>query len=238
MTVKAMAVIVLAALLGACSGVGGRSAPESGSLASPDAKKDQVHLELIRSMLDHGQYYAALAHIEDQRRTAGDSPPLQLMEADARRELDQFDRAQALYQGLLAGPLAGQAYHGLGLLYAERGDLADGIAALRQAAERLPTDAGVRNDLGYALMQDGQYRAAMPELATAAELEPDRVRSRKNLIMLMFLMGDPAAAQRLATQAGLGAGDLQKLRLRALQLADETARRRAQKQSQSTGGGS
>ncbi|MBX6421466.1 MAG: tetratricopeptide repeat protein [Nevskia sp.] len=211
--------LALSALLCACASLHGSS---SGSTPPADAqavqlKSGPVHTDLIRDMIANGQYYAALAHIEDERRNGGDTAELRLLEAEARRHLNQRAQAEALYRGLLAGPYAGPAYHGLGLLYVGT-DLDTAIGDLRQAVRRMPTDVDFRNDLGYALMQAGRYTEAMPELSTAAELAPDSRKCRNNLIILMMLMGNEAAVQKLAAGAGATADELQRLRAEAQQI--------------------
>ncbi len=154
-------------------------------------------------MLDKGQYYAALAHIEDERRRSGPSEELSLLEAEARRHLGQRKPADALSRSLLNGGPAAAASHGLGLLYVAQTDLNGAIRNLRNAVERAPTDVDFRNDLGYALMEAGRYTEANLQLSTAAELAPNQPKSRNNLIELMMLMDNESAVARLAQeQAG------------------------------------
>jgi tetratricopeptide (TPR) repeat protein len=173
-------------------------------------KTEEIHVELIQQMLDKGQYYAALAHIEEAKR-AGSSDQLRLLEADARRHLGQTAQAETLYRGLLATQFAAAAYHGLGILYADT-DLDAAIGNLQRAVERAPTNVDFRNDLGYALMTAGRYTEAMPELSTAAELAPAQTRSRKNLIILMILVGNENAAMRLRDDAGVSPEGMRQLR--------------------------
>jgi Flp pilus assembly protein TadD len=175
-------------------------------------KERQVHVALIRDMVDRGQYYAALAHIEDEERGGNASDEIHLLEADTRRHLHQSVAARALYQALTVGKLAGKAYHGLGLMDAESGRLQQGIGEMRRASELDPTDVQTRNDLGFALMQSGNLNAAMPELSTAAELAPDQLLSRKNLFILMILMGNEAAASQIAQRSGFDVTTLTRLR--------------------------
>jgi Flp pilus assembly protein TadD len=188
-------------LLSACTTLhSGDAAAEKTENQAPHLKEGEIHADLIRQMLSNGQYYAALAHIEDQKRSGG-SDELTLLEADARSHLGQQAQADALYRKLLTTKYAGQAYHGLGLLYAAT-DLDGAIRNLRIAVERVPTDVDFRNDLGYALMEAGRYTEAMPQLSTAAELAPSQVKSRNNLIILMMLVGNETAVQRLAQGQG------------------------------------
>lgn len=210
----ALPVTLLAAvLLAACNSPQARHDPPQ-----PDGiddkplhlKNEEIHVDLIQQMLDKGQYYAALAHIEDAKR-AGASEQLRLLEADARRHLNQQAQAEALYRGLLGTQYAAQAYHGLGVLYTDT-DLDGAIGNLQRAVERAPTNADFRNDLGYALMTAGRYTESMPQLSTAAELAPAQTRFRKNLIILMILIGNEGAAQRLGQESAVPPEGMRQLR--------------------------
>lgn len=185
------------------------------SQAEPQAA---LYLDAVRALMAQNQFYAALAHIEEDRRLHGDSAELRLLEADARRNLGQSDAARALYQPLLSGPLAGQAHHGLGRLQAGR-DLGQGIQHLREASRLRPTDVDIRNDLGYALMQARRYDEARTELATAAELSPGEAKGRNNLLILLILIRDEAAVRRIAAQTGVDEALLTRLREQARSLA-------------------
>ena len=194
---------VLVLLLSACTAAPQHvtDAPaDKAESEAPHLKESEIHADLIRQMLNNGQYYAALAHIEEQKRGGG-SDELTLLEGDARSHLGQVAQADALYRKLLGGSYAAQAYHGLGRLYVAA-DLNGAIRNLRNAVERAPTEVDFRNDLGYALMEAGSYTEAMTQLSTAAELAPSDLKSRSNLIVLMMLTGNEGAVQRLAQ--GLG----------------------------------
>ena len=188
--------------------------------------RQQVHLDLIRGMLGQKQYYAALAHVESlkQARTyaqqaTSDDADLLLLEAEARRRLGQKDAAQQIYRQLLATDRVAEAYHGLGLTNAG-GDLGTAVWQLQQAVQRKPTDAQMRNDLGYALMIAGRHAEALTELATAVELEAGTgdAKARNNLVILMMITGNEAAVRRLATESGMSADSLAGLRRQAQSL--------------------
>lgn len=217
------------ALLPACAATrgGGSAASDKIQDEAPHLKADEIHVDLIRQMLDRGQYYAALAHIEDQKRSGG-SDQLTLLEGDARSQLGQRVQAEGLYRSLLRSRYAPQAYHGLGLLYAPT-DLDAAIRNLRDAVERAPTDVDFRNDLGYALMEAGRYTEAMTELSTAAELAPSQMKSRNNLIELMMLVGNEDAVQRLARGAAVSPEKMQELRDGAQRIRDRQNTKAANK---------
>lgn len=195
-----------------------------GSAAGSEAAREresgrEVYSDLIRGMLKQRQFYAALAHIQEQQRALGGAPPaeLRLLEAEARRELGQHAHSERLYRGLLTSAYDAEAYHGLGLLYAPR-DLDQAVGHLRQAVQRRPTSVEARNDLGYALMLAGRYTEALPEFATAIELDPAGDKARNNLVILLLLTGDEAGVKRVTAEAQLPAETLARLRKQAQSL--------------------
>jgi tetratricopeptide (TPR) repeat protein len=211
--------IAVVLLLNACSTVHGNSGGDKlDDQEAPHLKDEEIHADLIRQMLGKGQYYAALAHIEDQKRSGGNDQ-LTLLEADARSHLGQQAQADALYRKLLGTRYAAQGYHGLGLLYVQT-DLNGAIRNLRSAVERAPTEVDFRNDLGYALMEAGRYTEAMPQLSTAAELAPGDLKSRYNLIELMMLMGNEGAVRRLGQASAVTPEKMQQLRDSAQSIRD------------------
>lgn len=178
----------------------------------------ELYGQLIRSMLDQGQYYAALAHVQQRQRSGGgDRTELRYLEAEARRGLGQVEAARTLYEGLLKTAYAARAYHGLGLLYVGS-DLDRAIGYLREAAVRAPTDADVRNDLGYALLKARRDAEALHELATAVELAPESEKARNNLMLLLMVRGDEAAVNRVAREAAVPAETMARLRKQAAEL--------------------
>lgn len=221
---RCLAVVLLAAAVAGCAAPG--MPPSQAQLsARGDAATDRgLYADLIRGMIDQQNFYAALAHIQAQQQVQGATPELRHLEAETRRRLGQNDAAQSLYEGLLRSPLAGAAYHGLGLLYAGR-DSERSIGYLRQAATRQPTHAQTRNDLGYALAVAGDYPAALVELATAVELDPASDKARNNLALLLMLSGDEDGVQRIVRETGMTADAVQRLRQQAsaLKPRDDTA---------------
>ena len=204
-TILAMLVLLLAA---ACS-LPATKSREPGDTAA-------VHIDLIRGLLAQGQYYAALAHIDDERR-AGDNDELRALRGDALASLGRTGEAEAIYRSLLKGPQASEAYHGMGMLRV-RTDPAAGIGFLRAAVQQRPTSAEWRNDLGYALMSAGRFQDALTELATATELAPGEERYRNNLVILLVLRKDEAGLARLAKQWNVTPATLSELRKRALSM--------------------
>lgn len=199
------------------SGCATSGMPATQALRAPrgDAETDRVlYADLIRGMIEQQNFYAALAHIQEQQRLQGSTPELRYLEAETRRRLGQLDAAETLYSGLLRSSLAGAAYHGLGLLYADR-DARRSIGYLQEAARRQPTHAQTRNDLGYALAVAGDHPAALVELATAVELDPASDKARNNLALLLMLSGDEDGVQRIVRETAMTADAVQRLRQQA-----------------------
>lgn len=207
-------VVAAVALIG-CAALG--QPPKDGPEVTA-ASESTLYLDAVRALIGQGQYYAAIAHIQEDRRTLGDAPELRLLEAEARRNLKQNRNAESLYQSVLrssaTGPLAGKAHHGLGLLYAGY-DLTASLRELREATRLRPTDAAIRSDTGFALMQARRFGEARTELATASELAPDNIAARNNLLILLYVQGDEAAAGRLAAQTQVDSTLLARLKAQA-----------------------
>lgn len=224
---------VAAAVL-ACAGLGGCVAapaltPSNDVLAQArgPAENRRLHTDLISKMIAEDRLYAALAHLEAQEQEFGVTPPLMLLRAEILRKLGRAVEAEALYRKLLAaGDYRGQAHHGLGLVYAPQ-NLALGMGHLQTAATLRPTDAQVRNDLGYALLQQGHLVKARLELATAYQLQPDFELARNNYIVVLLATGGKAEAARIASEAGLDANTIKRLRSQALNLQARLAEARS-----------
>lgn len=214
--VRITLIALLALGVNACAGPT-RAGSDPGVRERSGSDDGVVHTDLIRGMLAKQQYYAALAHIEDQKRTTGSTRELKLLEAEARRKLGQGAQAEKLYRELLGTEYGGDAEHGIGLLYAAR-DLNSAVQHLRLAVQRRPTDVTFRNDLGYALMVSGRYKEALPELATAVELDQNNQLSRNNLITLLLITKDETRARQVARDSGVSDDELAGLRRKAQSL--------------------
>jgi len=189
--------------------------------AAPD---DQVvYLELIRKMQQQGAYYASLAHIDAYRLRYGDTAELQRLQADALRKTHQGAEAIPIYRKLLRGDERGAAWHGLGLIAAANGQMAEAEQYLQKAVQVEPINAAYLSDLGYARLLTGQLDAAREPLAKSAELAPDNAKIVSNLALWMLLQGRGAQADAVMQQAKLPQGTRDAVRRLAVQLHDAPA---------------
>lgn len=178
--------------------------------ASPNPT-DNTRLAGIEQLLREGKPYAALAQLDALAAQGSRPPQLDLARADALRRIDRPGQAEELYRGLLGGCLQGRAWHGLGLLQAQRGQHLDSMASLEKARNLLPTDARVRNDLGYALLLAQRFDDARFEFLTVLELVPGDTRAARNLVLLTLREGRPDKAQELAASLGLDTATVERL---------------------------
>jgi Flp pilus assembly protein TadD len=169
------------------------------STASP---ADNTRLASIEQLVKDGKFYAALAQLD---ALGISTPQARLTRAEALRRIDRDKEAAAIYAQLVGSCLDGRAHHGLGLLSAKAGDTAASLSHLKIARQALPTDASVRNDLGYALLLDGQWPEAQFEFLTVLDLSPKDPKASHNLVLLTFLQKQDAKAFELASKLGLDA---------------------------------
>ncbi|MFT3857974.1 MAG: hypothetical protein QM742_10915 [Aquabacterium sp.] len=185
------------------------SAPGCGAALSPT---DNTKLAAIERLVDEGKPYAALAQLDALGATA---PGARLVRADALRRIERGPQARELYEGLLATCLSGRAHHGLGLIAARSGQREASLTHLQKAREALPTDARVRNDLGYALLLTGQWEAAQFEFLTALDLAPQDPLASRNLVLLQLKQNRTEQARELATRLGIDDATFAKLQRQA-----------------------
>lgn len=194
---------LLLALAG-CAHEGYLHAPVAEASAVPDPKEDRsVYVGLIQRMQQEGAWYASLAHIDAYRQRYGDSPQLRALQAEALRRTGQTEAAAALYRGLLKGPQAAAAWHGLGLIAASAERPGEAEDALARAVALDPLNVDYLGDLGFHRLREGDGAQARGPLAQAAELAPSDTRAVANLALWTLLHGDASQAEAIMRQAAL-----------------------------------
>ncbi|MCX4187524.1 hypothetical protein [Methylophaga sp. OBS4] len=168
-----------------------------------------IKLDLITQLMDEGRLHAALAHLDN---LDSDSLHSRYLRAEILRRSGRDQEAKPYYQGLLDTCMVGSGYHGLGLIAGRDGQLQTALDYLQSAAERLPVDARVRNDFGYALLLDGQFERARREFLTAMELDEKANLARANMVMLLYVSDDGKKAEAFASRISMDADTLAQLR--------------------------
>jgi len=192
----------------------------------PTANSRGMYLSLIREMQGKGLYFASLAHIDAFEQRHGIAPDVELLRGHALREAGQSEESAAVYRKLLNTEVGAAAAQGLGLLAGARGDYANAVASLREAARLDPTNALIVSDLGYALLRSGDTAAARLPIAQAAELAPDNPKILGNLALLMLVSGDTGRADTVMSKAGLSADARATVRKMAEDIARQQPARR------------
>jgi Flp pilus assembly protein TadD len=241
--VRPLALAASTALTAGCGSIPWLSAADAGSSPPPAAAEvargepaftppkacggtlspeQRMYLDLVYEMVRQGQYYAALAHLDQLEKKASPAPQNVYLRAEALRGIRRPDQAANLYRSLLDGCMAGYSLHGLGLLAVDAGHLEEAEDFLARAGRERPASAEVHNDLGMVLLLSGRRDAARQEFLTAAELDRKDPLPVENLIVLMLMDENPREAKQLAKHRGLTDKDLERLKQRARRLARQS----------------
>lgn len=176
-------------------------------------------MNLAEEMVGEGRLHAALAHLQGLPR---ELPEVRLRQARILRSLGRAD-AENLYLSLLDTCLAAAGQHGLGQLAAARGDEAQALARLEQAARLAPIDAQVRNDLGVVYLRQGRVGEARFEFLTALELDRDDPLPAVNMLALLFFEDKWQQAAELVSRLGLSLSQVHSAEERARRIKERLA---------------
>lgn len=213
------AVCTIIVVMGLSACVGNRVSPSRAGGATLDEARGpnenaKLYTDLIRQLIAQDRLYAALAHLQAREQEFGVTDELRLLRADILRKMDDTAGAQTLYEQLLKTSYAAEANHGLGLIYA-RDDIGRGTEYLRRAVKQAPTNAQMRNDLGYALLRQGHTGEARVQLTTAYQLDQNNELNRNNYILLLLVEGETRQANQVAASSQVPAGVMDELRAEA-----------------------
>jgi Flp pilus assembly protein TadD len=111
--------------------------------------------------------------------------------------------AEPLYRSLVGGCLTAEAEHGLGQLYAARGDNGQAQAHLQRAVRLAPTDEKIRNDLGVVYLNQLRLNDASFEFLTALELKQNNQLAAQNLVTLLLYQNNWPQAAEIVSRAKL-----------------------------------
>ena len=188
--------IVMASLLLLSGCVTDGQAPWT-SLLSPSScskltSEQELSLNLADDLASDGKLHASLANLQSLPDNLSE---VRLRKAKVYRLLGRSE-AEPLYRSLLGGCLTAQAEHGLGQVYAARGDNGQAQAHLQRAARLAPTDEKIRNDLGVVYLNQLRLNEAKFEFLTAIELSQNNQLATLNMVTLLLYQNDwPQAAE-------------------------------------------
>lgn len=191
---KVLIVMTSLLLLSGCATDG--QAPWT-SLLSPSScskltSEQELSLNLADDLASDGKLHASLANLQSLPDNLSE---VRLRKAKVYRLLGRSE-AEPLYRSLLGGCLTAQAEHGLGQVYAARGDHGQAQAHLQRAARLAPTDEKIRNDLGVVYLNQLRLNEAKFEFLTAIELSQNNQLATLNMVTLLLYQNDwPQAAE-------------------------------------------
>ncbi|MDD3528988.1 MAG: hypothetical protein PHS77_03850 [Gallionellaceae bacterium] len=212
-----------AALLSAQAGSSGTAAAEAEAPRKDLENDPAIYLQLIRNLQDKGMYFASIAHLDAFDLRWPNDPKAILLRADALRETGHLERAAALYEVLLKGPMAASARHGQGLIATKKGDLNAAESALTRASQINPTDAAILNDLGYVQILLRRLNDAGFNLHKATELDPKNLRAAANLALYYLLDGQAERAEGVMGWYKLSEQQRKEILARAAKLSDRVS---------------
>ena len=197
---KTLFVVAGLLLLSGCASNG--QVPWAGLSAASCGKLNQdqeLALNLADDMANDGKLHASLANLEN---LPDDLAQVKLRKARVYRLLGRGE-AEPLYRNLLGSCVAADAEHGLGQLYAARGDNGQAQAHLQRAARLAPTNEKIRNDLGVVYLNQLRLDDARFEFLTAIELKQSDQLASVNLVTLLLYQNNWQQAAEVVSRAGL-----------------------------------
>ncbi|MFJ4589701.1 tetratricopeptide repeat protein [Pseudomonas moraviensis] len=191
---KALIVMASLLLLSGCATDG--QAPWTALLSPSSCSKltseQELSLNLADDLASDGKLHASLANLQSLPDNLSE---VRLRKAKVYRLLGRSE-AEPLYRSLLGGCLTAQAEHGLGQVYAARGDNGQAQAHLQRAARLAPTEEKIRNDLGVVYLNQLRLNEAKFEFLTAIELSQNNQLATLNMVTLLLYQNDwPQAAE-------------------------------------------
>jgi len=191
---------LIAALAGLICLGGCESAPQPPSAGTTaltsDPRSRELYLTLIAEMNSDGEYYAAIAHIDEFERLYGNAARAEMLRGDALIGLGDLAKAEAAYDSIPHDSLPGDKQYGLGRVAAARSDWKKAAAYLEDAAAAQPTNVRFLDDLGCALFRLGETDDALFALHKAHELAPADAEVSRNLSIALAGKSGGASATK------------------------------------------
>ncbi|MDI2142827.1 MULTISPECIES: tetratricopeptide repeat protein [unclassified Pseudomonas] len=198
---KTLMVVASLLLLGGCATDG--QAPWTAMLAPTSCSKlsaeQELSLNLVDDLANDGKLHASLANLQG---LPDNLVEVRLRKARVYRLLGRSE-AEPLYRGLLGTCLSADAEHGLGQLYAARGDNGQAQAHLQRAVRLAPTNENIHNDLGVVYLNQLRLEDARFEFLTAIELKQNNQLATLNLITLLIYQNNWQQAAEIVSRAHL-----------------------------------
>ncbi|HWK34844.1 tetratricopeptide repeat protein, partial [Sphingomonas sp.] len=181
----------------AAAQTGDRALASPAAITGRDTHSRTLYLSLIENMRASGQVHAALAHLDAFDTQFPRSDEAAILRGNCLVDIADYPGAGAVFQRLVRGRHAAEAFAGLGRIEALNERWPAAVAHYARAVQRAPTQPLYLSDYGFALLRAGKPADAVFRLRQAVELAPADTRARNNLILALAAAGDEPAARRV-----------------------------------------
>lgn len=203
----AMMLVVGSTLLSGCAEF--HKADTQDTVSGEADELRQMHLAMIRGLIDQGKDEAALAFLDDYEMRFPNDREARAMRGEALLRVGKLKEAEALFQTMLKSNDRPEADFGLGQVSAGSGDWNTAATHFYDAARLAPTNARYLNNYGYALLEVGRAKDAYDVLSRAYELTPGDNRTRNNYVLAAERSGhDVAVTKALQTASAADRADI------------------------------
>jgi Flp pilus assembly protein TadD len=173
----------------------------------PSDRERDLYLSVIGQLIDHGKFYAALAHLDEFERLHGPTDASRKLRGDAWLAVGALDNAEVQYTAITDGRFAGHGAHGLGRVAAARQDWTAAARHFERAVGQQPTNTRFLQDFASALFELGKVNDAEFQLRKAVELSASdsatsealramlATRTRADLVRASAIEVQPAASE-------------------------------------------
>ena len=145
-------------------------ATDAASSTLPSDRERDLYLSVIGQLIDHGKFYAALAHLDEFERLHGPADASRKLRGDAWLAVGALDNAEVEYTAVTQGRFVGYGEHGLGRVAAAREDWPAASRHFERAVGQQPTNTRFLQDFASALFELGKIDNAEFQLRKALEL--------------------------------------------------------------------
>lgn len=167
-------------------------------------EKDQVRVEIIRTLVEGGDDARALELIRMMRAEGVEREELDLYQGIAMRQQGMLEDAERML--VLAEhnmPKSAEVQTALCVLYADDNKLENAVQHCRRATKLDDHDDAAWNNLGFLLLSTGgDPLEAKAALQTAVDIDGNNIRYRNNLAFAQVATGDHRGALRTFLTTG------------------------------------
>ncbi len=182
------------------------------STAIPNDRERGLYLSVIGQLIDHGKFYAALAHLDEFERLHGATDALRKLRGDAWLAVGALDNAEVEYTAITEARFVGYGEHGLGRVAATREDWLAASRHFERAVNQQPTNTRFLQDFASALFELGKVNDAEFQLRKALELSASDSATSQTLRTMLatharteFVPASAIDVQPAANEAANGA---------------------------------